>query len=181
MKAYHYTNPHKWESVQLGLDHCLKALLPLRRVVLPSCASGLEAKAYRTNALFCLLEAQPSSWFANKEFPLIWKNLLENIRSFQGDVTLLSFNLTSEDTAYVLDRAHVERYLNKSYINDDVNNFKRTKAYGDYWSSRVSFSEYSGEYCLPELIVLNEIPIKRISVEWSGPKISVLEDMLFKQ
>ena len=178
MKVYHYTNPLQWERTKLCSDYNQRALLPLRRVVLPTCASGLESKAYESCAIFCFPQAQPDSWLKNDEFPQIWNNLLGNIRSFQGKLTLLSFTLTPEENAFIVDRAHVERYLHMEYLGDDRDKFERNKAYGAYWESKVFFSDYAGDYSLPEVIVLAEISVERITEEWSGQKSVLLEKIL---
>ena len=107
---------------------------------------------------FCFLDsATPPEWIVNFSGEY-WNQ----IRTHTGDL-LLAFDAENTDDIHVLDFSHIAR---SGFPHSD-------EALKRYFKSRISLSEYSGGYQLPECIVGNTIPKDRISISGNpevGPK-----------
>jgi hypothetical protein len=112
-----------------------------------------------------LLEPEPESWVNNPEFPLTWNYLLNDVCR-EDDVLLLGFELSPNDKAYVLERAHVERELYRPMKGLGMPTEDSMKAaYKKYWESRVPVFEYTGRFSVPQLAIWSPIAFKRLNVE----------------
>lgn len=166
---YHYTNPESYSSMKTGRTYGKKGLLPIRRfITLDRWKEGLPEKAYDAN-IQGLLEPEPESWTNNPEFPEVFRFLAHDF-CMRDELMLLSFELLPTDDAYVVDRAHFERFLYREVyqkagkpLPDD---YTEEKALRLYWESRVPVAEYKGGYSLPQFSVWTPIDFDRLKVEW---------------
>ena len=183
--GYHYTNPKAYRSMKTpGVDDYLTfkfddfiGLIPRKRFIPLGDAQGLPTNAY-DSVIESLLEPEPKSWLQNPEFPRLWRYLMSDICR-EKEVMLLSFELTPEDQAYIVDRAHVERELYPKFIKQDKSiSTTRTEAFKKYWESRVPVFEYDGGYCAPQLVIWSGIEFRRLKVEWVKPTNKVWKRVL---
>jgi len=107
--------------------------------------------------VFCFLEPEPKTWKENKEFPNIWKELMEYL-SRNGSISLLSFGIMKSDDAHIIDRAWLERF--NTYPYEEYNTL-----WQQFLRSRVPVSKYKSDYSLPELIISKTVSPNRLRVE----------------
>jgi len=143
-------------------------LIPIRRFIRFGRGNNITSKAH-DGVIEGLLEPEPKSWLENPKFPHLWNYLMHDICR-ENEVILLSFELTSKDDAYIVERAHIEREL----YRESAGNGKSTKksmnlACKKYWESRVPALEYDKEYQLPQLAIWTSIEFERLRVEWIKP------------
>ncbi len=163
--AYHYTNLEAIRSMRTGIVYGKKGLLPRRRFVRLGRAQGLPETAH-DGVIEALLEPTPSSWLSHPRFPDVWRYLFHDICR-ESYVALLSFELLPSDKAFIVDRAHVERELYREFHGRGPSDERSlTKAYGDYFASRVPALDYTGGYELPQLAIWSKIPFRRLNLEW---------------
>jgi len=162
--GYHYTNPRAYRSMEDGNIYDKKDLIGIRRFV------GLGATNFPDEAydgvIEGVLEPEPSSWLDNPEFPGLWKWLMHDICR-EDKVMLLSFELNPSDSAYIVERAHVERELYR-YSQGKGPSTKKTKniAFKKYWESRIPVFDYDGGFSVPQLTIWSPIEFSRLNVEW---------------
>jgi len=174
--GYHYTNSTAYQSIQtngkdgymtFGFDD-FAGLIPSRRLIRFGEGKGLPDEAH-DGIIEGLLEPEPKSWLENPEFPHFWHYLMNDICR-KKEVVLLSFELKSEDEAYVIERAHVERELyRESKGLGKSTRETRNVAFKKYWESRIPVFDYDGSYSAPQLAIWSGIAFDRLKVEWIKP------------
>ena len=173
-KGFHYTNPHAYRSMETGRMYGHRALLPIRRFVSFGGGRDLPEEAYQ-GTVQCLLEPEPSSWIDNPEFPVTWEYFMNDVLLKDDQVMLLCFDISPSDTAYVVDRAYIERLLYQQEM--DVDKEATHKATRKYWESRIPIFDYRDEHTLPQLIIWNPIEFSRLHVEWKKPSKSFWQNI----
>jgi hypothetical protein len=165
---YHYTNPEAYSSMKTGRTYREKGLLPIRRFITLNRRVDLPEKAFEGN-IQGLLEPEPESWTNNPEFPEVFRYLAHDLCK-RDELMLLSVELLPTDDAYVVDRAHFERFLYRGVYQKAGNplppDYTEDKALRLYWESRVPVNEYKGGYSLPQFSVWSPIDFDRLKVEW---------------
>ncbi len=169
---YHYTNFGKIGGI-LGKwkDGSKSGLEPRERI-----GNRLYPP---TLAIFALLEPTPSDWIENPHFPLTWKALKHNLGVLGYSKLLLEIDINPKgDQVYVADRAHIEGALYedktgipKKYLHESVKAGEET-----FMTSMVRLEEYLEHqselaYSLPEVLILQHLPLERIRVSTKQPLI----------
>ncbi len=177
--AYHYM-PYESFEVLKTKDFYKAGLLPgaeyssVIRSGFDIFLEGLGLLELR-KALYCFLEREPESWIKNKDFPFVWKDLIEYLqRGTTQHLMLLSFPVLPTDKAFVVERAHRQAYI-KQYGNSPHHLDKLKDSYVKYWKSKVPVFNYDNSYSLPELIFLSPVGAERLHQEWDLPKKFCLE------
>jgi len=177
-RGYHYTTLLDYESMQNGRTYRKKGLLPIGRFINLGEGNCLPKDAHE-GCISCLLEPEPQSWVNNKQFPYTWISLMSHLclkdNSLSPELSklvLLSFEILCQDNAYVVERAHIEKWRAKNQTKK-----QEKESYTNYWNSRVSVSEYKGNYNLPELAIFSYIPIDRLKLESEKPISEVWEQL----
>lgn len=193
--GYHYTNGAAYRSMQrkgdsgwaYGIFREFVGLIPGRRFIYDDETWGKLPKEANERAIRALLEPEPQSWAQNPEFPNLWAYLMDAIlisvpefgSDLEKDVVLLSFELTPEDRAFIVDRAILERELYKEAKGQGESTQEtRREAFRRYWESRVPAFDYNGGYELPKLAIWSGIEFGRLRVEWRKPSSEVWDNSL---
>jgi hypothetical protein len=174
MRVYHYTNDLAYRSMQTkGIDGFLtdnfdefRGIIPSRRFIRFGRGSNLPKEAY-DGVIEGLTEPEPNCWLNNPEFPQLWNYLMHDVCR-EKKVLLLSFELLPSDSAFIVDRANIEREL----YREGKGLGKSTKqtmdlACKNYFDSRISALNYLGGYDLPQLAIWSGIEFERLKVEWT--------------
>ena len=168
MKMYHYTNPEAYEEMKESTPG-RKGLSPLccllyHRFDGPDWPDSINIKSIKG-----LLEPEPKSWKENPEFPDLWLRLMDIISMSHDELMLISCEILPEDDAYIIDRAHIERELQREVREGTSTEEFLALAFKKYWGGRVPALEYRGGFELPQFAVLNPIEFDRLHVEWVKP------------
>lgn len=183
--GYHYTNSEAYKSMQTkGITDSyisgfndFKGIIPSRRFIRFGRGKDLPENAH-AGVIEGLLEQKPASWIKNSEFPHLWRYLFNDICRNER-VGLLSFELTRDDDAYVVERAHIERELyRKSKGLGESTKESMNVASKNYWDSKVHVLDYKGNYDVPQLAIWSGIEFDRLKVEWSKPRKEVWQEVL---
>jgi hypothetical protein len=176
MRAYHYTNPESFKSAISGEYYCEKGLIPLRRFI----SHGRGGKDIPSEAhdgvIEALLEPEPQSWLNPKNFPGEWRYLMHDVCR-RDRVMLLSFNITQNDKAYVVERAHIERILHIPHKGIIRTRSEMNRACRKYWESRIPALEYAGGFELPQFAIWSKINPSRLNVEWVRDKVEFWKEV----
>jgi hypothetical protein len=165
IRGYHYTNDEGFSNMRTGWMYREKGLTPIRRFAHLGIGGGLPSEAH-DGVIEALLEPEPASWKNNVEFPTLWSYLMGDVCR-RKNTLLLSFELTPQDKAFVVDRAHIERQLYRlAKGQGEPTKEDRDKAYRAYWESRVPVFDYKGGYSVPQLTIWSPIAFERLHVEW---------------
>ena len=103
MKVYHYTHFKNWHHIQKGSWESggEPGLGASRRM------GKEDMDAWKTGAVFTLLEPTPNNWVENEHFKGIWDYLKDEM-----GILLLELDINpEEDRVFVVDRGHVEGVL----------------------------------------------------------------------
>jgi len=163
--GYHYTNEQAYLSMHDGSSYGKNGLIPIKRFVRYSCGKNLPKRAH-DGVIEALLGPEPKSWIENPEFPNLWGYLMHDICK-KEKVILLSFEILPTDKAFVVDRAHVERFLyHESKTNSKPTKSVEIEAFRNYWKSRIPAFNYEGGYDVSQLAIWSKIGTDRLKVEW---------------
>jgi hypothetical protein len=171
MKVYHYTSFSKIGDIlgkRIGETSGLK---PRRRIGLFS--PSLD----NPRATFGLLEPTPDNWVNNPHFPATWRTLVHDLTVMGHGALLLEADVESKkDRAFVGERAHLEGilYSEKGGIPSEFIHEEKSQAEKAFMDSLVPTDEYvAGEmgYSLPEVVILNTVPLEKIIVSSQQPLI----------
>ena len=185
IRAYHYTNSRALRSMQNGgisdyitseLDD-FKGIIPRKRFIQLGRGRKLPDEAHE-GTIEALLSPKPLSWTKNAKFPSLWQYLFHDLCR-EEDLALVSFDLTREDRAYVVERAHMENeFYRESKRQGKSNVTTMNFACKKYWQSRIPVYEYTGNYCLPQLAIWSPIEFERLNLEWVLPSRNVWKRVL---
>jgi hypothetical protein len=176
MKVYHYAKLDDWFDIKNGSytnDHEL-GLSAKRRI------GSQDLEAWKTGAVFALLEPLPDNWVKNKDFKGIWKYFLHDMGRL-----LLEIEVDPEkDEVFVVDRGHVEGalYKDKKNIPEQYLHASRQDGEHAYMESKISLQEYLKKanelnWSMPEVIFLKDVPLEKIRISEQQP---LLEEELKK-
>ncbi len=84
---------------------------------------------------------------------------------------LLKIELLESDKAFVVDRAHVERFLYGKMSDKNL-------AFRTYFDSRVPALAYGGGYSAPQIVIWSPISCDRLKIEWQKSSDEVWEKVL---
>ena len=172
MKVFHYTKGELWDEVMHG---------SYRTNYAPGLAQSPVAILFpdELRGVFALLESEPRAWKENKLFPHTWDYLLHDV----GRVLLeIEVNEDSPDTL-VLERAHADGYkfgrIPGVAIPSAFRHQTLAEAERAYLESKVPFSVYreltsAQKYCLPEVLLVGDVPIKQVRVSLHQPRMDEL-------
>lgn len=161
MKVYHYTSPKDWGDIQRGSwkSHDNPGLGANFRV------GKIDDKAWKTLAIFALLEPVPQNWIHNSKFPDTWSRLKADMGKM-----LLEIEVEEGDpNVFVIDRGEVEKFR-----TDKKKEQNRRLAEGNYIGSKVPLLDYLKNidkypFALPEVIITDHVPLARISISSEQP------------
>lgn len=172
MKVFHYTNFGDIGGILGKRRGDPAGLEPRKRI------DRLIPKSKSLWASFALLEPAPESWVNNPHFPITWKSLASNLQIMDYGALLIELEVDGEgDQVFVGDRAHIEGYLytDKAGIPTQFLHESYQKAEEAFAQSITPIEEYTartdGQFSLPEVIILNLIPLERITVSTHQPLI----------
>lgn len=140
---------------------------------------GLEdLEAWKTGAIFGLLEPLPDNWVKNEHFKKTWGHLKHDMGTL-----LLELDVDPEkDKVFVVDRGHMEGALceDKKGIPEKYLHFSRRDGERAYMESRVPLKEFLVKakelgYSMPEVVILENVPSEKISISEQQP---LIEDEL---
>lgn len=159
--AFHYTYPEGWEAIstgkdgKTGLDPRLKMLYHGFSSEVP----GLPEWAYR-EFLSCLLEERPKGWAESRDFPYLWKALVDELSRGSDELVLVQFDILPTDEAYVTDWAPLERAIRSGNRDNEAVH----EAWRQLDASKMRALEYDGRYSgsLEILLVGNHVDLKRL-------------------
>lgn len=177
---YHYTNREGWKEIQKGqkgylIRHPVTSvmvdsetvrgwMIPHRRLIPEGIDSSLISSEATLPAIFGLTEPRPKSWLEYRDCINVWDYLLSCCKRGDNRLVLLRISLTDKDNPLVFDYAHIRRTAKRLSNIEMGTEYARTLASGskNYWDSRVPLDRYEGGFVLPEIVVFNPIPLKRI-------------------
>lgn len=167
MKVYHYSAFDDWREITSSRGETQNPGLQASRRI-----GQEDESALKTRALFALLNPLPEEWINNKYFEEIWGKLRRKV-----GILLLEIDVDFEkDEAFVLDRGHMEGFLyeSKASIPEKYLHPSRKAAERAYMESRVPVREYLTrkkelEYAIPEVIFLQNIPLRQVRVSNEQP------------
>lgn len=181
MKVFHYTFDTHWDEIVSGSDKGRGR--PGKRgqpgLAATKNMGKYDQEAWETRAVFALLSPLPSSWTDNPYFKKAWKYLFSDI----GKVMLEIDINPQTDNAYVVDRAHIEGFLDEDNktVPEQFQHKTRREAERNYMLSRVHLGDYlrvdSFNYSLPEVIIPQHVPLDKISVSSQQPLLELKLNM----
>jgi hypothetical protein len=169
MKVYHYAKLDDVPAIKgeaRGDYGSLSGLLPLRRV-------GREHQpAWKTPAIFALLEPLSREWVENVHFNQTWEVLARSL----GTAVLLEIEVPDSAKAYVIDRGHMEGALYKDKDKVPKRHIFPTleEAEKAYFESRVLLKDFLAnrdafDFTLPEVIITERIAPESIVIAENQP------------
>ncbi len=168
MKVYHYSHFDYWRDIKRGSwkSKDKPGLGAHRRM------GREDMEAWKTGAVFALLEPLPDNWVKNKDFREIW----DYLRNDMGTL-LLELDVDPEkDKVFVVDRGHIEGFLydDKKGIPERYLHSTRKEGERAYMESKVSLKDYLSRaeefgYSMPEIIISEDVPLERITISEQQP------------
>ena len=164
MKVYHYTHIERWPEIKSSLQtEGHKTGLVAHRQL-----GKVNNEAWNTKAVFALLEPKPQAWVLNPYFKETWRRLLKYTGTL---LTEIEVNPQTDTNLFVVDRAHLQGFWTESK-NDIPQKYLHPVlllAENAYIKSKVHLNEYLNResefnYCLPEIIITEDIPPERVSI-----------------
>src|SRR3989344_4417455 len=208
IKGYHYTRHHN-QILREGLaprTNLVRDILPydfknflfaadIEEDMLSFLSMPKDSYSYVTKGL---LEPKPDSWANNQEYPNLWKKLMSGLFPFYPEqdwqwayyppdyeLTLLEFDLTPQDDAFVFEEGH-SRKIHDFKLPIDLEGFDRKNIdhlrrrseeirnqVRKYYESKISWFQYKGDYKIPLLVLGNTITSKRLKIH----SITLLKDI----
>ncbi|MFA5413049.1 MAG: hypothetical protein WC348_00715 [Patescibacteria group bacterium] len=170
MKIYHYSHFDYWRDIKRGSWKSKEkpGLGAHRRM------GREDTEAWEAGAVFALLEPLPDNWVKNEHFEGVW----DYLRNDMGTL-LLELEVDPEkDKVFVVDRGHVEGFLydDKKGIPERYLHSTRREGERAYMESKIPLRDYLSRakelgYSMPEVIVLEDVPLERIKVSERQPLI----------
>jgi hypothetical protein len=156
---YHYTHIEHWANNQAR-----GCLMPTHRLGEGGGFPGIKDK----KALFALLEPKPNSWLQNPDVSHAWRDLKAHVGKM-----LVEIKVDPSDEAAVVDQIHIFG-LGIANLLGMIPEEWAVEREKDYWDTRVPLSDYSQElhnFSLPEVVILNPIPMERVVISEQQPLI----------
>lgn len=176
MKVYHYSHLRNWQDIQRGSwkSRNEPGLGASRRM------GQDDMEAWKTGAVFALLEPLPDNWVNNQHFKGIW----DYFRHDMGTL-LLELDIDPEkDQVFVVDRSHVEGalYENKDGIPAEYLHSSKREGERSYMESKIPLKDYLEKakelgYSMPEVIITENVPLGKIR---TSEQQQLIEDELKK-
>ena len=183
-KVYHYVAESRWNAVLEG-RYPVPGVLQGKSPLSESSLWYSPPDWARKNALYAFLnDPAPETWTNNPNHPGIWWKLMDHIAGREKAVKLLEFDLLGSDEAWIFDYGHrrlqgafeikfwrfhvkfideiTRAYHEQMYIGSGV----PAAIYDEFMHTRKlgvpAMFEGRNFLSLPELVILNSIPLERI-------------------
>lgn len=165
-RTYHYIPLDKYRT----LAKTNGILKPVNPIVDESLAGLFGIVNPDEKYLFCFLDAsEPEYW--------VTSGWLDNLkRQYGNKYAVVSFDISPDDLAYVLDATELYQLMSKlgfpaeSFTQElqlkMADNIQKMRAvYENYFSSKTPLRDYQDNFTMPELIVAKEILFSELSLE----------------
>ena len=176
--VFHYTSFSEVGNI-LGKQRGPAGLVPKSWI-------SLDSRFNSPKAVFGLLEPTPENWVHNPHFFDTWRSLTHDLRLLGYGAVLLEIQIDADkDEAFVGERAHMEGilYPEGTNIPGEFLHTDQSAADEAFMQSMMPLHEYlEGQqarkvgYCLPEVVILNSVPLERVFVSSRQPLIE--DDLL---